>query len=537
MNVESEIFEVKDKSLAGRIGTLITAHGKITTPTLFPVINPLHQEVDLDTIRKIGYNAIITNAYILKKHKEHEVLSLGLHKFLNFTGPIMTDSGGYQILEYGNVEVKPHEIVVFQEKIGSDIAVILDVPTGGHASYDEAKWTVEETIRRAKLSTKYMRNEKTIWVYPVQGGKYLDLLEYSAKKLLEMPQYKMVSIGSPTQILEKYDYQTLVKMIVTVKTTIPPNYPVHLFGAGHPMFFPFAVALGIDTFDSASYILYAKDERLIFPHGTLRLRELKELPCSCPVCTKYTVEELLTLKKNERVKLIAIHNLYIIWQEIKRIREAIRENSLWDLLEERSRAHPALLRAFKELVKYVEYIEKHHPISKPEVSGIFLYDTLSLNRPEVVRHRRRILTKYVPPKFFERALIIFGLEEKPLTRTQIYDEIRKEEKLQKLHILTFMPYFGLIPEELAETYPLSQHEKEYDEEVLKESINDVLSYLLKHRGKYSSVIFVILQKNLEEQVLNLARKLKDTIKVHVIQHYNKDAKELIKKLKDHLHVM
>ena len=104
-------------------------------------------------------------------------------------------------------------------------------------------------------------------------------------------------------------------------------------------------------------------------------------------------------------------------------------------------------------------------------------------------------------------------------------------------MVTYMRYLGVTPEAIPETYPLSQHEKEYDEEVLKESINAVLSYLLKHRGKYSSAIFVILQKNLEEQVLNLARKLKDTIKVHVIQHYNKDAKELIKKLKDHLHVM
>jgi len=537
MSEGSEIFEIKDKSLAGRLGTLITTHGKITTPTLFPVINPLHQEVDLNTIRKIGYNAIITNAYILKKHCEQKVLSQGLHEFLGFTGPIMTDSGGYQILEYGDVEVEPQEIVMFQEKIGSDIAVILDVPTGGHASYDEAKWTVEETIRRAKLSTKYMENGKTIWVYPVQGGRYLDLLKYSAEKLLEMLQYKMVSIGSPTQLLEKYDYRTLVKMIVTVKTTIPPNYPVHLFGAGHPMFFPFAVALGIDTFDSASYILYAKDERLIFPHGTLRLRELKELPCSCPICSKYTIEELLSLKRSKRVKLIAIHNLYIIWQEIKRIREAIRENSLWDLLEEKSRAHPSLLGAFKELIKYVEYVEKHHPISKPEVSGIFLYDSLSLSRPEVVRHRKWVLAKYAPPEFFEKAMIIFGLEEKPLTRSQIYNAIKMEKDLQKLHILAFMPYFGIVPEELAETYPLSQHEKEYDEKVLKESFDVVLNYLSKHGKKYDLVLFVILQKDLEEQVLNLAKKLENTFKIHVIKHYDEDIGGLIRKLKDYLHVM
>ncbi len=523
---EIEIFEIKDKSLAARIGELITAHGKITTPTLFPVINPLHQEVSLETIRSIGFEAIITNAYILKKHREQEVSKEGIHKYLNFHGPIMTDSGGYQILEYGDVEAKPHEIVEFQEKIGSDIAVILDVPTGGQASYDEAKWTVEETLRRARLSLNYVREEKTIWVLPIQGGKYLDLLEYSAKKALEMPQYKMISIGSPTQILEKYEYQTLVKMIATVKNVIPPKYPVHLFGAGHPMFLPFAVALGIDTFDSASYILYAKDERVMLPHGTLRLKEIKEIPCTCPICSKYTVQELLSLRRDERVKLLATHNLYIIWQEIKRIREAIRENTLWDLLEERSHSHPALLKAFKELVKHIEYIEKHHPLSKPEISGIFLYDKLSLHRPEILRHRKNVVNKYKPPAVFKVALVLLDIEAKPITRTNLYREIREKVSIEDVHILVFMPYFGIVPEELAETFPLSQHEKDYDEEVLANSLHVVYNYLLSHRDSYRKV--VLAAKHFTTEVKNLAEKLSNEgFETHVLLYSEENVEDLV----------
>lgn len=533
--MRKEIFEIKDKSLAGRIGEIITSHGKIQTPTLFPVINPIRQEVNLDTIRNIGFEAIITNAYILKKRMEKNALEKGIHRLLNFSGPIVTDSGGYQVLEYGRIDVTPEEIVKFQENIGSDIAVILDVPTGGFASYSEAKWTVEETIRRAILSLKYMKREKTLWVFPVQGGKYLDLLEYHAKKVHELP-YDIVSIGSPTQILEKYDYSTIIRMIVTVKKVIPPSMPVHLFGAGHPMFIPFAVALGIDTFDSASYILYAKDERLIFPHGTIRLKELLDIPCSCPICSKFTPKELMQMTKNERVKHLAIHNLYVIVQEIKRVKQAIKENTLWDLLEERSRCHPSLLKAFKELIKYKDYLEKYHPTIKAEVHGIFLYDILSINRPEVLRHHRKILNNYKPPFHKGKSIVFLDLEEKPLTRTCAYTKLRenlRKRKLEDIHILSFMPYFGIVPEELSETYPLSQHEKDLDDRVLEKSLDLFLKYFDKNKRIYSKVILVVRDTNVE-LAYKVCKKLYQLIKQVEILTYKKSVLEIIENI---LHVV
>lgn len=533
--MEKEIFEIKDKSLAGRIGEIITAHGKIQTPTLFPVINPIRQEVSLDTIRNIGFKAIITNAYILKKHVEKEALEKGIHKLLNFSGPIVTDSGGYQILEYGKIDITPEEIVEFQENIGSDIAVILDVPTGGFASYSEAKWTVEETIRRAILSLKHMKREKTLWVFPIQGGRYLDLLEYHAKKALELP-YDIVSIGSPTQILEKYDYSTIIRMIATVKKVIPPSMPVHLFGAGHPMFIPFAVALGIDTFDSASYILYAKDERLIFPYGTMRLKELLDIPCSCPICSKFTPKELMQIPKNERVKYLAIHNLYTIIQEIKRVRQAIKENTLWDLLEERSRCHPSLLKAFKEIIKYKDYLEKYHPTVKAEVHGIFLYDILSMNRPEVLRHHKRILNNYKPPFYRGKSIVFLDLGEKPLTRTNIYIKLRenlKKRKLEDIHILSFIPYFGIVPEELSETYPLSQHEKDLDDKVLEGSLDIFVKYFDKNRKIYSKVILIVRDTNMS-LAYRVCEKLHQFVNQVIILTYKNNVLEVIENI---LHVV
>ena len=525
-----EIFEIKDKSLAGRIGEILTAHGKIRTPTLFPVINPIRQEVSLEVIKDIGFEAIITNAYILKKHREREALEKGIHELMKFKGPIVTDSGGYQILEYGRVDITPEEIVVFQENIGSDIAVILDVPTGGYASYEEAKWTVEETIRRAIISLKYMKRDKTLWVFPVQGGKYLDLLEYHARKALELP-YDIVSIGSPTQILEKYDYATIVHMIATVKKVLPPSIPVHLFGAGHPMFIPFAVALGVDTFDSASYILYAKDERLIFPHGTMRLKELSEIPCSCPICSKFTPQELMEMEKSERIRHIAIHNLYAIMQEIKRVRQAIKENTLWDLLEERSRCHPSLFKAFKALTQYRSYIKQYHPMVKAEVHGIFLYDILSLHRPEIIQYHDKLLNNYNPALHEGIAIVLLDIEEKPLTRTEFYTKIREiidKSNLKNVHILVFMPYFGIVPEELCETFPLSQHEKEYDDNVLNYTVNITEKYFRKNVDAYSKIIFVVKKEN-KRLAETLWKKLEILFKNMEIITYEKTA-EVIDKL-------
>lgn len=522
-----EIFEIKDKSLAGRIGEIKTAHGKIQTPTLFPVINPIRQEISLEDIKKIGFNSIITNAYMLKKHKEKDVLKKGVHGYFNFTGPIMTDSGGYQILEYGGIEITPKEIVEFQEAIGSDIAVILDIPTGGYASYDEAKLTVDETIQRAIESLKYMRSNKTLWVFPIQGGRYLDLLAKHARKFLELP-YDIVSIGSPTQILEKYEYHTLVHMIATVKQIVPSGVPIHLFGAGHPMFMPFAIALGVDTFDSASYMLYAKDDRLIFPFGTLRLNELSEIPCSCPICTKYTVNELVSLEKKEREKLLAFHNLYILRQEIKRIKEAIRENTLWDLIEERSRCYPSLYKAFKELSKYKYFLEKYHPTTKVEISGIFLYDKHSLNRPEILRHKYKILNNYVPPKEIKEAIVFLDFEEKPFTRTKVYDAVRKRKDI-KTHILAFMPYFGLIPEELSETYPLSQHEKTYDETVILDSLEILYKYFKKYENKYAKITLISNRSN--HYLNNILKTLSKFIKEVELLTYSNDVEEVVRRIK------
>ncbi len=118
-------FEVKEKDLLARIGKLKTKSGTVETPLLFPVVNPNTQLISPKRIHEeFGFEALITNAYILRNNATKQPAQDGLHKFLGFDGTVMTDSGAYQILIYGDVEVTSKQIVEYQEMIGSDIATI-----------------------------------------------------------------------------------------------------------------------------------------------------------------------------------------------------------------------------------------------------------------------------------------------------------------------------------------------------------------------------------------------------------------------------
>jgi 7-cyano-7-deazaguanine tRNA-ribosyltransferase len=273
-------FEVKEKDLLGRIGKLKTKNGTSKPPSV-PSHNPQHPTGRAATLRRrFGFEAVITNAYILWKRYREKPVNEGLHKFLKYDGAVMTDSGAYQILVYGNVEVSQKEIVTYQEAIGSDIATILDIPTGWHVPKEKAQETVAETLKRAKAFFKLKTRQDTLWVGPVQGGRHLDLVAKSAKAMGKLP-FQIHALGSPTEVMESYRYDVLVDMIMTAKMNLPPERPLHLFGAGHPHMLALAVALGCDLFDSAAYALYARENRYMTENGTWRLGEMDYFPCQC----------------------------------------------------------------------------------------------------------------------------------------------------------------------------------------------------------------------------------------------------------------
>ncbi len=485
------MFEIKDKDLAGRIGIMTTRHGKIETPYLFPVINPRKQEVPINIIRDMGFKAIITNAWLINKYYNGEAKEKKIHKLLNFTGPIMTDSGAYQELHYGYVEADPVDIVKFQIDIGSDIAVILDKPTPSDASFIEALESVEETYKRALKVVDIIKESNSLWVYPIQGAPYMDAVKKAIDHAVDSIIYNnfdLYAIGSPTKLLERYDYSTIVRVVAEAKMGLPPDKPVHLFGAGHPMIIPFMVALGVDTFDSASYILYARDERLMTPRGTIRLQELDYLPCVCPICSKYTIKELKEMNRKDRIKLIAQHNLYVIMQEIRTVKQAIREGRLWELLEERARSHPSLYDAFRLLVKYSRYIEKMSPSFKSLARGIFLYDSLSTNRPHILRHREKIMKTYMP---YNSNIIFLPLDARIKKNVTVYvDNVVKKvlevvESNNNHEVIFYVPYFNIIPFNIIDTYPLFQFE--IPENPPREVIEEIPIYLCRFLKKLNGL--------------------------------------------------
>ena len=124
------MFEIKKSDLAGRIGILHTNHAKVETPAYVPVIHPVRQSIPTKKIREMGFDLVITNAFITLKHYGNDAVTKGIHKIIGYDGAVMTDSGGYQVLEYGNIDVDYKNMAAFEKGIKTDIAIPLDRPTG-----------------------------------------------------------------------------------------------------------------------------------------------------------------------------------------------------------------------------------------------------------------------------------------------------------------------------------------------------------------------------------------------------------------------
>ncbi|MFA0832557.1 MAG: tRNA guanosine(15) transglycosylase TgtA [Methanobacterium formicicum] len=470
-------FEIKYKDARGRVGTLKTPHGTIKTPALMPVIHPGKQTLQ---VADYGAEVVITNAYLIYKNEDLREIALneGVHELIDFPGPIITDSGSFQLSVYGDVQVSNQEIIEFQEKIGTDIGTSLDIPTPPSVKRERAERELEITLQRA-IESLEVRDELMLNSV-VQGSTFPDLRSKCADALGEM-DFQIHPIGAVVPLMESYRYKELVEVVMASVSHLPDSRPRHLMGAGHPMIFALAVAMGCDLFDSAAYILYAEADRLLMPNGTLKLENLYEMPCSCEVCTNYTPEQLRQMEKPERSKLLAIHNLRISFAEMRMIRQAIVEGSLWELVEQRCRAHPFLLEALRTLKNYSEDLEKYDPPYKK--SAFFYTGPESLHRPEVYRHLKKM--KQTPPK---KSVLLLPRSGKPYSERlydipeRFYRVISQQESLDQLEDMQVTVVdvpFGVIPLELDQVYPLAQNESpdSYDEDSLKMVRNILSDYL------------------------------------------------------------
>jgi len=528
-------FEVRERDLLARIGRLETKSGTVETPLFLPVVNPAIQPISPKKMQEaFGCTALITNAYIVKKHLGKEAINKGLHRLLDFDGVIMTDSGAYQILLYGSVKVTPEEIVQYQECVDTDIATILDVPTGWAVSRQHARHTVNETMKRAKNLAEIKTRDDIAWVGPVQGGQHLDLVALSASEMGKLP-FHVYALGSPTPVMEQYLFDVLVDMVMTAKMNLPAERPLHLFGAGHPFMFALAVALGCDLFDSAAYAIYARQDRYMTEHGTARLSELEYLPCSCPVCTLNDLEGVRAMPKTKRQEKLAEHNLYVSLSEMKRIKQAVIEGRLWEHLEMRAHGHPALLKALKNLGKYSEHVEKNSPVVKR--SGLFFFSSVGLNRPEIIRHRKR-LQNYLPPSEAEVLILLPQTRNKPFHKSReqqnFLREIRQRlsDKMNRVHICTYAAPFGVVPMELDEVYPLSQYEvaTPFDTEMKDHTAEQVANYI--EVRSYKKVILLKDAENWGETISRACKKIcrRKGIKATVLYSKNLWGKPMVENL-------
>ena len=253
----------------------------------------------------------------------------------------MTDSGSFQLSVYGEVSITNEQTLTYQRDIGSDIWVPLDIPTSPDADRETAERELAITMERLCEARELFGTEAPI-AGPVQGGIYPDLRERAGKEVGELG-FTFCPIGAVVPLMEAYRYRDLVNVVMAAKRTLPRSSCIHLFGAGHPVMFALAAAMGCDLFDSAAYALYAKEGRYLTTHGSFKIDELTDLPCSCVVCRSHTAEELRTAK--DRIRLLALHNLAVTLAEISRIRQAIMDGTLWELVDERCRNHPHSLPA------------------------------------------------------------------------------------------------------------------------------------------------------------------------------------------------
>ncbi|MBV0900448.1 tRNA guanosine(15) transglycosylase TgtA [Haloarcula salina] len=428
-------FEVRRYDAAGRLGELTVPRAGVTvqTPTILPVVNPHVQTVAPSTLEsEFGAEILITNSYILHGSEDlrEPVVERGLHDLLDFSGAIMTDSGSFQLAEYGDIDVTTEEILEFQRDIGSDIGTPVDIPTPPDVDRERATEELATTQERLERAADADTGEMLVTA-PVQGATYPDLRERAAADAVATG-LDVFPLGAVVPLLNEYRYADLVDVVAACKRGLGEVGPVHLFGAGHPMMFALAAALGCDLFDSAAYALYARDDRYLTVRGTELLDELSQFPCHCPVCTEHTPADLEAMADDRREELLARHNLHVTYGEIRTVRQAIRAGNLLELVDSRARGHPTMLDGYRALLDHAEQLERTDPVSK---DAFFYTSAEAARRPEVRRHHERLDRL---PVEGDDVLLTEG------SSSDQYDES-----------WGVLPPFGPYPRELADTYPLT----------------------------------------------------------------------------------
>lgn len=209
---------------------------------------------------------------------------------------------------------------------------------------------------------------------------------------------------------------------------------------------------------------------------------------------KTTPKEVLQEAPREREEFLAEHNLHACQAELNRIKQAIRDGRLWEHIEMRTHAHPALFTSLKKLKHYAEFIQKFSPTVKQ--GGLFYFSSAGLTRPEISVYKQRMLNRYIQPKNTRVLALVPQTPKKPMHEAYEFNIIKQTfRKLgavlyNQVHVCFYAAPFGVIPLELDEVYPLSQHETALplDHETVNYVAKTVSEYV--KQGQYKTVVLL-----------------------------------------------
>ena len=356
MKIKYELVDTCDKA---RLGILHTNHGSFETPMFMPVgTQATVKTLSPEELKSVGSAIILSNTYHLWLRPTEDIVAAagGLHKFMNYDGPILTDSGGFQVFSLAKNKKKdiveegvhfkshldgrklfltPELSIEIQNKLDSDIAMSFDECIPYPASYEYAKASTERTLRWAKRGKNVHSNPNQSLFGIVQGGEYSDLREYSAKETVKM-NFDGYSIGG-TSVGE--DKVTMYKMIDDAIKYLPSDKPRYLMGVGDPIDIIEGVMRGVDMFDCVLPTRLARHGNAFTRMGKINIKNLKykddftpiESDCDCYACKHYTkayIRHLITADETFGARLLSIHNIRFLIKLVEELREAIKEKRL-----------------------------------------------------------------------------------------------------------------------------------------------------------------------------------------------------------------
>ncbi len=351
------------KQTGARYGILHTPHGDAEVPMFMPVGTlATVKALSPEEVKACGAGVILANTYHLSLRPGADIVAKagGLHKFMNYDGPMLTDSGGFQVFSLAErrkiteegVTFKNHlngdklffspEIAIgIEEKLGADIAMSFDECPPYPVSYEYMKNSVERTLRWAKRGKDAHKREDQALFGIVQGGEFADLRKMCAEELTKM-DFDGYSIGG-TSIGEPKD--VMFKMVEYSVPYLPKDKPRYLMGVGSIDYILEGIAMGVDMFDCVLPTRIARHGALMTSKGRVNIRDLKyaedftplDDQCDCYCCKNYTKAYLRHLYKCDETfgkRLLSIHNIRFLIHMMEEARKAIQEDRFGDFKDE-----------------------------------------------------------------------------------------------------------------------------------------------------------------------------------------------------------